>query len=188
MQFSFAATSFGYSIKTLGFMVAVIAVLALPIVNLVFLCLPCKNPKARRASIIVELLTMALYFGTFIIGRGYRHASYANWAIPDDYIGTYTPHLFARPPFWIFITLAMLACLLLRFVSRKDLPRTLAVVCIAAICAGALECLLQVVEFWLADVRFSAIDALVYHLPPVSCLLIFAKAFKGFAQKHTAAT
>ena len=165
----------------------VIAVLLLTIANLVFLCLPSKKSKVRRAGIIVELSTIILGTAIFVIfwinDRSTMYSGH-DWHEVIDTMSTYTPLAsWAAPTFWTFICLAIAAYFPLRFIPQDQLPPLLATLCIAAIYAGAIECILLIVQ--LGDggnIELGFISL----LPPINCVLIGAKAIKDIAREKCA--
>ncbi|MCL2494813.1 MAG: hypothetical protein FWE98_04060 [Oscillospiraceae bacterium] len=155
----------------------------LTLANLVFLCLPCKQPKVKRAGIIVELVTMVLGVSLFIYAGGLGITSEPDWYEVIDTQSAYSPLAsWAQSTFWTFIFLAIAAYFPLRFIPVAKMPPLLAVLCIAAIYAGAVECILYIVQIFPADENFFSIGL----LPPINCLLIGAKAIKDIAREKCA--
>jgi len=127
---------------------------------------------------------MILGTSLFIWTGGLGFASGPDWYEVIDTQSTYSPLAsWAQPTFWTFIGLAIAAYFPLRFIPVKKLPPLLAALCIAAIYAGAIECILYTVQIfpWGED-PFSFIGL----LPPVNCLLIGAKAIKDVAREKCA--
>lgn len=160
---------------------AAIAAPLLAIANLVFLCLPGKKAKVKQAGITVELATMLLGTILFVASKGeILGISAPDWFEVIDTQSTYTPLAsWAQPTFWTFICLAIAAYFPLRFIPQEKLPPLLAALCIAAIYAGAVECILFAIQLGRGGL------ALVL-LPPVNCLLIGAKAIKDIASEKCA--
>jgi len=148
----------------------------LTLINLIFLFIPTKEPWVKMLSITVDWLAMSL--GGFLLcmlNLGDK-VSFWGWFsfLPGDFLPGFC---------WSLVFLAVPAWLLLWFVSPEKMPRWVAILCIAVICAGFVPCLMLYGRF-VAALSLNA-DRMAFYLllPPLNCVFIGAKAIRDYFQE-----